>query len=251
MPLGRQSALLTLQVALNGRLTKNDHTATPVTIEELASDAAHCVAAGAQLVHLHPRDAEGRESLEPSVVDQVVSRVRDACGVPVGVTTGQWIEPDLDRRVRLVSRWRSPDFTSVNVSERGSFELMRTLVSIGVGIEAGVWSPEDAERLGASGLGRQVTRILVEPGMLQVGRSTEAALQMVDDIHGILDGFGLTVPRLQHGDGDVTWTLLEDAIRRGADTRVGFEDTLYGPNGERASGNAALVRPARELGAGR
>lgn len=146
-------------------------------------------------------------SIEPSVVDHVVSRVREACGVPVEVTTGQWIEPDLDRRLHLVSRWRSPDFTSVNVSEPGSFELMRTLIGIGVGIEAGVWTPEDAVRLGASGLGRQVTRILVEPGMLQVGSSTEAALQIVDDIHGILDEFGLTVPRLQHGDGDVTWTL--------------------------------------------
>jgi beta-keto acid cleavage enzyme len=71
---------------------------------------------------------------------------------------------------------------------------------------------------------------------------------MVDDIHGILDEFGMTVPRLQHGDGDVTWTLLEDAIRRGVDTRVGFEDTLYGPNGARASGNAALVRGGARTG---
>lgn len=238
-------------MALNGGLTKSDHTATPISIEELASDAARCVAAGAQLVHLHPRDGEGRETLEPSVVDEVVSRVRHACGVPVGVTTERWIESDLDRRLHLVSRWRSADFTSVNVSEHGAFELMRTLVRIGVGIEAGVWSPEDAERLGASGLGPHVTRVLVEPGTLQVGSSREAALQMVDDIHKILDEFGLTVPRLQHGDGDVTWTLIEDAVRRGIDTRVGFEDTLYGPDGELASGNVTLVRAARELGAGR
>ena len=242
--------MVTLQVALNGDRTKNDHTSIPVSIEELASDAAECVAAGAQLVHLHPRDGDGRESLEPSVVDQVVGRVRDACGVPIGVTTGQWIEPDLERRLRLVSGWRGPDFTSVNVSEPGSFELMRMLIRIGVGIEAGVWSPDDAERLGASGLGRQVTRILVEPGMLQVGSSGEAELEMVDDIHRILDRFGLRVPRLQHGDGDVTWPLLEDAIRRGVDTRVGFEDTIYGPSGELAGGNAALVRAARKLGAG-
>jgi uncharacterized protein (DUF849 family) len=48
----------------------------------------------------------------------------------------------------------------------------------------------------------------------------------------------------------VTWVLLTDAIRRGVDTRVGLEDTVYEPNGERTSGNAALVRAARAWGAG-
>ena len=43
--------------------------------------------------------------------------------------------------------------------------------------------------------------------------------------------------------------LLRDAVRRGLDTRVGLEDTLHGPNGERTTGNEALVRAARELGA--
>ena len=70
------------------------------------------------------------------------------------------------------------------------------------------------------------------------------------DIHGTLDRLGLAVPRLQHGDGEVTWVLLEDAIRRGLDTRIGLEDTLQGPGGERTTGNEALVRAARKLGAG-
>jgi uncharacterized protein (DUF849 family) len=44
--------------------------------------------------------------------------------------------------------------------------------------------------------------------------------------------------------------LLIDAVRRGLDTRIGLEDTLLGPNGERTTGNEALVRAAREFGAG-
>jgi uncharacterized protein (DUF849 family) len=39
-------------------------------------------------------------------------------------------------------------------------------------------------------------------------------------------------------------------VRRGLDTRIGLEDTLSEPNGERTAGNEALVRAARELGAG-
>lgn len=73
---------------------------------------------------------------------------------------------------------------------------------------------------------------------------------MVDAIHAILDRAGVTAPRLQHGDGELTWILIEDAVRRGLDTRVGFEDTLHLPDGSRASSNADLVTAARSLGAG-
>ena len=51
-----------LQAALNGDRTKAEHAATPVSVEELARDAAACVAAGARMIHLHPRDFEGRDA---------------------------------------------------------------------------------------------------------------------------------------------------------------------------------------------
>ncbi len=92
----------------------------------------------------------------------------------------------------------------------------------------------------------QVTRILVEP----VAVSAADAIGLIDDIHMALDRLGLTAPRLQHGDGEATWVLLTDAIHRGLDTRIGLEDTLYEPDGARTTGNAALVRAARALGAG-
>jgi len=239
-----------LQAALNGDFTKSDHPAMPVSVQELTHDAVACVAAGAGAIHLHPRDAAGHERLNAAVIDAVVREVREACGIPVGVTTGAWIEPDLSRRLALVHAWRAPDYASVNLSEPGSLAIMETMLEIGVGIEAGVWTVEDAEHLGASGLGGRVTRILVEPGEMQVGESAVDALRLVEDIHRTLDRFGLTVPRLQHGDGKVTWAILADAIRRGIDTRVGLEDTVYEPNGERTVGNEALVRAARALGAG-
>ena len=44
--------------------------------------------------------------------------------------------------------------------------------------------------------------------------------------------------------------LITDAIQRGLDTRVGLEDTLLDPDGRPTTGNEALVRAARELGAG-
>lgn len=239
-----------LQAALNGGLTKSEHPALPVSVQELARDAAVCVAAGAGAIHLHPRDAAGHERLDAAVIDAVVREVRAACGVPVGVSTGDWIETDPLRRLALVRAWRVPDYASVNLSEPDALAIMEALIEIGVGIEAGVSTIEDAERLGASGLGARVTRILIEVGEMEVGESAADALRLVEDIHRTLDRFGLTVPRLQHGDGEITWVILADAVRRGIDTRVGLEDTVYEPNGERTAGNEALVRAARVLGAG-
>jgi beta-keto acid cleavage enzyme len=95
-------------------------------------------------------------------------------------------------------------------------------------------------------------RILVELGepRLRGGQDKAAdAIALVGDIHQALERLGLTAPRLQHGDGEVAWVLLEDAIRRGLDTRIGLEDTLRGPDGERTAGNEELVRAARESGA--
>lgn len=229
-----------MQVALNGPWTKDDHPAVPVLAEELARDAVACVAAGAGGVHLHPRDERGRERLDAHVVDQVVTRVRDACGVPVGVSTGAWIEGSVERRVRLLRSWSAPDYASVNVSEDGGLAVAEALIEAGVGIEAGVWSVDDAQQLGDWALGSGLTRVLVEP--VEVARGD--AIACVQAIHDALDSVGVRAPRLQHGDGEATWVLIEDAVRRGIDTRVGLEDTQYEPNGARTESNEALVRTA-------
>jgi uncharacterized protein (DUF849 family) len=234
-----------LQATLNGDLGRAAHPAVPLTAQELARDAAACVAAGAGAIHLHPRGDDGRETLDAAVVDAVVTTVRDACGVPVGVSTGAWIEPDVDRRVALVAAWRAPDYASVNVCEPGSTRIMEALLAAGIGIEAGVWTVEDADRLAATGLAHEVMRVLVEPVEAPDGE----AVALVDAIHQALDDHGITAPRLQHGDGEATWTLVADAVRRGVDTRIGLEDTLHEPDGTSTTGNAALVRAARALGA--
>jgi uncharacterized protein (DUF849 family) len=234
-----------LQAALNGDRSAGEHPAVPVAPETLAQDAADCVAAGAQAIHLHPRDGHGHETLDPAVVDAVVRHVKAACGVPVGVTTGAWIEPDLERRLEQIAGWSEPDYSSVNLSEEGAVRVMEALLERGVGIEAGVAGVEDADRLAASGLGGRLTRVLVEP----VDADPDAAAGLAAAIHAALDRHGITAPRLQHGDGAATWVLIADAVRRGLDTRVGLEDTVSLPGGSRAEGNAALIAAARAMGA--
>ena len=65
-----------------------------------------------------------------------------------------------------------------------------------------------------------------------------------------LDHFDITAPRLHHGTGPATWTVLQQAIGLGRDIRVGLEDTFLLPDGSAAPSNAALVTAALRLSPG-
>src|SRR5262249_13169001 len=121
-------------------------------------------------VHVHPRGADGGESLLAADVAAAVTAVRQACpGTPVGVSTGVWIAGgDRAARRTAVAAWADlsaaarPDFASVNLSEPGWETLCTVLASAGIAAEAGVWSVVDAELLAAAGEAVGWLRILVE-----------------------------------------------------------------------------------------
>jgi uncharacterized protein (DUF849 family) len=230
-----------LKVCLNGGRVDPR---VPVTPAELATAASGAVAAGAEAVHMHPRDGRGGESLHAADIGAAVAAVRTA-GVPVGVSTGLWIcDGDSALRHRLVSDWAGlppsarPDFASVNVHEPGYAALAQVLRDAGIGVEAGVWSVAAAEAL-AAGAG-PVLRVLVEV-------MEPPAVETADRILATLDARGVPGPRLLHGEGAQCWPLVAHAGRLGLPTRIGLEDTLVGPAGEPVDGNADLVRLALHI----
>jgi uncharacterized protein (DUF849 family) len=232
-----------LQVALNGPRARDEHPALPVTADALAADAAACAAAGAGAVHLHPRDADGEETLDPEVVDATVRVVRAACRVPVGVSTGAWILPDGAARLAAVGGWSAPDFASVNLAEDWHAEVLAALLERGIGVEAGIATVEDVARLDATGRARAATRVLVEPHDEEPGD----ALTRADAIEAALGEAGVAAPRVHHGYGPATWAVLRAAGARGHGVRVGFEDVLTLPDGRRAASNLELVVAAAAL----
>lgn len=105
-----------IQCCLNGIRTPDHHPALPVTATEIADAAAAAVAAGASDLHVHPKTGDGRDTLAPDTIAEVVLAVRTAVpGVHVGVITGAWTETDPARRAALVAAWPvTPDHGSVN-----------------------------------------------------------------------------------------------------------------------------------------
>ena len=140
--------------------------------------------------------------------------------------------------------WRTqPDFASVNFEEEGAEEVAQLLHSRGVGIELGLSSPTDAVRALTKGWDKRCVRILLETSETDVA----LALANIKTVERILDEAHTSAPRLLHGSEMTTWPLLIEAVRRGYQCRVGFEDTLRLPTGELAARNAQLVSVARAL----
>jgi len=233
-----------VQAALNGGTTRAAHPAAPMTASDFVRDAIAVVAAGAGAIHLHPRDPSGAETVDPAIVNDLVARVREAANVPVGVTTGEWIEPDLERRLAKIRAWTAPDHASVNLSEGGAIPTMEALLAAGVGIEAGLASVADVDLLASSGFAGRVTRVLVEPYADEHDHDVSAVLTAIGAIHAALDRHSIAAPRLQHSEGTAAWPALRDALAHGWDTRIGLEDSLLDEEGTRIEDNAALVTAA-------
>ena len=231
-----------VQAALNGTRTRAEHAAIPVTPAEQAAEARASVEAGAGAIHVHVRDAEGNESLAPSDVAETIDAIRLACpGTPIGIGTGAWIIPDLDRRLSMIRSWNTrPDFASVNLHEVGAAQVIELLLELGIGVEAGIWNAPAAVSLMKSGLADACLRILLEPA--EASCSARANLMQMEEVLAIAKP-----PRLLHGLGHCAWRLVELAARLRYDTRTGFEDTLRLPDGSLAGSNAELVRAAQQI----
>jgi uncharacterized protein (DUF849 family) len=206
----------------------------------MASDAAACVAAGAAELHIHPRDADGRESL--LAVDATMLAVRRACpGTLVGVSTGSWIEKDEAKTRNAIAAWRErPDYASVNLSEDDAPAVIATLQQRGVGVEAGLATVADAERFISLPNHGRALRILIEIGEQDFG----AAQEIADGIAAVLTRADVRRPILLHGFNATVWPFVALARQRRWSTRVGLEDSKHLPDATTAPDNVALVAAA-------
>ena len=236
-----------VQAALNGGTTRGQHPAVPLTPAELASEARAAQLAGAGAFHLHPRDDAGTQTLAAEHALTAVAAVRAATGLPVGVTTGIWtVDGDVSRRLALVAGWTGPDrpdYASINMNEPGIDELADLLTSLGIGIEAGVWTADDARVLAASGFRDRIRWVLMEPEETAPADAVATAAAAAAE----LTRLGIAARQVRHGYDLATWDVLRAAIADGQDIRVGLEDTTVLPDGAAAAGNGELVAAAARL----
>lgn len=228
-----------LQACLNGNASG---AGVPVTPAALAADAAVARDLGVRHLHVHPRDAEGVETLQQGPTDAAIAACRKAAPeMSVGIGTGAWIAPGPKGRMDDLAGWRvSPDYVSVNLNEPDAPEVMALMARRGIGVEAGIWSDADAARFCALDLPSQ-TRILIEmPDAQDVDPE-------IDRIRARLSTAGRTEPVLLHGEGVSAWPCLRRAAQEGLSSRIGFEDCDHLPDGTAAVDNASLISAAAQI----
>lgn len=239
------STRVLLKACLNGGRTDDEHPAIPRQPSELAAEARASVDAGAQVLHLHPYDDEGRETLEAEPCAAALRAVRAACpGISVSLSTSADIEPDPGRRLELVAGWTElPELVTANQGEPGILELCEHLIGRGVGIEAGLLRLEDARAFVSARIANRCVRVLVEP----LDADPQTAVAHAAAMEQVLADAGVSLEQVHHGDARATWHVMERGISRGHGIRVGLEDTTVLPDGSRPAGNAELVRAAAAM----
>ncbi|WP_029902420.1 3-keto-5-aminohexanoate cleavage protein [Prevotella sp. 10(H)] len=235
-----------IKAALNGGRTKIDNPNVPVTVEEILNEAVQSVIAGAQEIHFHVRDKNGIESLNGQFVAEQMSLLkRFLPQIPIGISTGEWMESDVDKRKQLIKEWTVlPDFVSVNISEDNFEGIIEILLEKGISIEAGISTPQEVIALVKSGLLKHCFRILIEPDDLTL----QDALNNVSEIEKIILPVLTSHDILLHGyNNDTCWGLVEKAFERKYSTRIGFEDTVFIDENIKATSNAELIKKALSL----
>ena len=235
-----------LQACLNGARTRLDHPQVPLSAEELARDAERVVAAGVAELHVHPRDAQGTESLAAQDITAALTAIRAKVPrIPVGISTREGIRTDKARGFDDMKRWTVlPDYVSVNLSEGDAPEIVTLMIEKGIGVEAGLATAADARRFIHLATVKECLRVLVE---IDFEKDVAGALNLADEIMHILGEARIDLPILLHGFDATVWPLYRKSQALGIDARLGLEDGVTLPDGRMAADNLDIIRAAREL----
>ena len=271
-----------IEAALNGGRDRAEHPAIPYDPSEVAAGAIGCAAAGASVVHLHARTADGCWSADSAWYVETLSEIRAAApdvliSVPSLRPAGVPVEAVLEFISALAPNPRTrPDLVSVNL---GHIVVWEPFPSADHQVRRTVHFPNDyADIVALLTLCRE-HGIVSELGVMDMGFVSNAVALRNDgvlpatgwfliELDSPVDGAGPQVApstvanydildkRLRahfpqanwaaHGAGLPGYPVLQRALASGAHIRVGFEDSVRLPKGRLANDNAELVAWAVE-----
>src|SRR5206468_6605419 len=92
---------LILTAAIVGaEITRAQTPHLPITAREIAEEAARCRDAGASVIHLHVRNADGSPSQSKELFGEAIARIREKTDVVVQTSTGGAVGMGVDERAQ-------------------------------------------------------------------------------------------------------------------------------------------------------
>jgi uncharacterized protein (DUF849 family) len=237
---GPIDAPLIINLAPTGMVpTREDSASVPLTPEEIAEDCRRCIAAGASIVHLHARDAEGQPTGSVQIYRDIVRRVRAvAPDVVICVSTSGRVAKSFEERAQVLDLdgAERPDMASLTL---GSLNFPR---------QASVNAPDTiralAERMQARGIVPELE--IFDMGMLDYARYLieRKTLREPFYFNFLLGSLGTLSASPLHpallaervpagaiwgatGIGRFQLRVNAWAVTTGGHVRVGLEDNLY------------------------
>lgn len=239
-----------LMVAPNGATkTKADHPALPITLDEITETARACHDAGADALHLHLRDAEGRHLLDAGAYAEALAHLHEAVpGLTLQITTeaAGIYEPPHQRDVALDS---GADLVSVALREMlrddegVAHRFYLDCAAEGISVQHILYDRSDAENL-ALILPETLFRdpdlqLLFVLGRYTAGQSSDPS--MLAPFTEWLAREGITPDWMVCAFGPGESDALIAAHELGGKMRIGFENSLWHPDGTLARDNAEQV----------
>ena len=252
---------LLITVAPNGAYKQRpDHPALPITSSELGQTAKLCLDAGAAMIHMHIRDAQGRHSLDVQGYRDAQQAVKAAVGddMIIQVTSEAARVYKAPEQIAMVTALQ-PEAVSVGLREvdqpeigdAGLAQFFGWLAKERVMTQVIVYDVADLQRwqaLRAQGVIPDAPwSLLFVLGRYSVGQTSEPR-----DLLPFVMAHTGSEPWSMCAFGAGEHACATTAAALGGHVRVGFENNLLLNNGQVAPDNAALVRQvadsARVLG---
>jgi uncharacterized protein (DUF849 family) len=287
---------LVIQVAPYGpQWIPGDSEDIPVTMDEQVQKAVDCYNAGATVLHVHVREADGKGSKRLSMFNEMLARLREAVPRMVLQVGGsisfapeddgqaaKWLSDDTRHMLAELNPRPDQVTVAINTNQMNIMELMTEADVAGTSLTSPAvqaayrdmiipsnpsWHEEHIKRLVASGIQphymlTNMTQLETVERLIRKGVYTGPLIlnyvaigggaaglhpaDMMEFVRRTPDGAVLTLETLNRNV--VPMTTM--AIALGLHVRVGIEDTLFGPDGKRATSVQQIekmVRIAREL----
>ncbi|WP_044889077.1 3-keto-5-aminohexanoate cleavage protein [Myxococcus hansupus] len=250
------SAPMVITAAMVGAETTREQTPhLPITAEEIAEDAVRCREAGAAMVHLHVRTADGKPSQDAELFRAAIRAIRKRTDVLIQTSTGGAVGMTVDQRcgpLTLTGEDR-PDMATLTTGT----------VNFGEDV---FWNPRPlvrdiARRIRDAGLRPELecfdvgmideARYLAKEGLVDLPAHFDFVLGVPGTLQPRPEVLDFMIASLPEGS---TWTVagvgrhqlayVDEAAKRGGNARVGLEDNIYVSKGVLAKGNWELVAEA-------
>lgn len=224
------------------RRGRSDHPALPVSIDQIVETGRACFQAGANGLHLHIRDAEGRHSLDPARYVETVAALRRAVPeLDLQITTEAAGVYDVPAQIDCLEKV-CPDWASVSVREIArSPDLADRVYGLcaaqGTRVQHILYDAEDAALL-AEWTKAGIVREEQTECIFVLGRYAAGQQSSPQDLDQFPKGKS---PWMVCAFGPQEHACLTYAAKQGGDVRVGFENSLTDENGNFWKDNAASV----------